>query len=71
MDLYKINFSCDWEFFSPDWDKSHLNSINWECGLISAPETSEKNPCGYQPSHEQTNNVVFEQVQHMIGEIQC
>ena len=27
MELMKIIFSCDWEIFSPDWEKIHLNLI--------------------------------------------
>ena len=23
----KIIFNCDWDFFSPDWEKNHLNLI--------------------------------------------
>ena len=44
IELLKIIFSCDWDFFSTNWEKNSPKS-HWEWGLFSAPETPEKNPC--------------------------
>ena len=40
MKLLKIIFSCDWEFFLQLGKKSP--KLDWEWGLILAPETPEK-----------------------------
>ena len=43
MKLFKIIFSCDWEFFSPNWKKSHLNFIG-NGALIRPLRHLKKNP---------------------------